>query len=55
MPKRRGGRRGRKEEEEEGELRNRSFEKGIDDKEERCVEGELTGRYCGLTREMGWV
>lgn len=34
-------------------MRNRSFEKRIDDKEAQRVEGELTGRYCGLRKEMG--
>ena len=45
----------KEEEEEEGELRNRSFEKGVDDKGEPYVEGELTGRCCGLRKEMGWA
>lgn len=34
-------------------MRNRRFEKRIDDKEAQCVEGELTGRCCGLRKEMG--
>lgn len=35
-------------------MRNIGFEKEIDDKE-RCVEAELTARYCGLKKEVGWA